>query len=160
MMTSFTYPETTHHRVCSPTSKTRQTEVPTVRHTSCMRKGTRLWPTNAVAAFVMLVIAGTLVVVSIYGGLYYSRHRTPTDGFPISLTYRHRHYNRNGDPVADMPRPASGYDYSKVDHIDDENIDLYAAIRPGRPVTTSQPVTVLAQGANGMFVPYTLQGGP
>jgi hypothetical protein len=125
-----------------------------------MRKGIRLWPTNAVAAFVLLVIAGMLVVVSVYGGLYCSRHRTPADGFPISLTFGHRHYNRNGNPVADMPRSASGYDYSKVDHLDDEDIDLYAAVRPGLPVTTSQPVTILARGENGTFVPYTLQGGP
>ncbi|RAL31686.1 hypothetical protein [Rhodococcus sp. AQ5-07] len=78
-----------------------------------MRKGRRLRPTNAVAAFVLLVIAGILVVVSVYSVLYYSRHRRPADGFPISLTYRHRHYNRTGDPVTDIPRSASGYDYSK-----------------------------------------------
>lgn len=125
-----------------------------------MRKGIRLWPTNAVAAFVLLVIAGILVVVSVYGGLYFAKHRTPADGFPISLTFDHRHYNRNGDPVADMPRSASGYDYSKVDHLDDENIDLYAAVWPGQLVTTSQPVTIAARGENGTFVPYTLQGGP
>ncbi|MBT9299341.1 hypothetical protein KKP62_30675 [Rhodococcus sp. GOMB7] len=125
-----------------------------------MRKGRRLWPTNAAAGFVLLVIAGILVVMSIYGGLYYSRHRTPADGFPISLTYLHRHYNRSGDPVADMPRSASGYDYSKVDHLDEENIDLYAAVSPGQPVTTNQPVTILARDENGTFVPYTLQGGP
>ncbi|TSD39683.1 hypothetical protein FFI94_033320 [Rhodococcus sp. KBS0724] len=125
-----------------------------------MRKGRRLWPTNAVAAFVLLVIAGILVVGSIYGGLYYWRHRTPADGFPISLTYRHRHYNRTGDPVADMSCSASGYDYSKVDHLDDENLDLYVAVRTGQPVATSQPVTILARGENGTFIPYTLQGGP
>ena len=74
-------------------------EVSTIRHTSVMRKGIRLWPTNAVAAFVLLVIAGILVVVSVYGGLYFAKHRTPADGFPISLTFDHRHYNRNGDPA-------------------------------------------------------------
>lgn len=125
-----------------------------------MRKGKQLWQTNAVSAFVLLVIAGILVVASIYGCLYYLRHRTPADGFPISLTYRHRHYNRNGDPIADMSRSASGYDYSKVEHLDDENIDLYVAVRPGQTVATGQPVTLLAQGENGTFVPYTLQGGP
>ncbi|MFD4780992.1 hypothetical protein ACFWNH_08355 [Rhodococcus qingshengii] len=125
-----------------------------------MRNGIRLLPANALKAFLLLVVVGISVVVAIYGGIYAVTHRSPADGFPKTLTYLDRHYDRNGEPVAEMPRSLTEFDYSKVDHIDDPAVDLYAAVQPRQAVGTGQLTTIVARGENGLFVAYTLQGGP
>lgn len=121
-------------------------------HTHVM-KPRRLCPSNAAVSFVLTITAAMLVIGLLGGAIYLRNHRAPGDGFPVSLTYNDRHYDRSGSVVSAIPLAISTRSYEQVGRIDRIGLSIYAI--PG----VEYPAVIFAAADENRFLSYVLQGG-
>lgn len=118
-----------------------------------MEKRRRRRLSNATASFVLTVAAAVLFLGLLAGAMYLWDHRNPGDGFPASLTYNDRHYDRSGAVVSAIPPAISIRSYEFVGRIEDEGLSVYGI--PG----VDDPAVIFAAIEENKFLSYVLQGG-
>jgi hypothetical protein len=119
-----------------------------------MEKRFRLWPTNATASFTLFVVVVLFFIGIVGGGLYFWQHRTPSDGFPLSITYNDRNYDRSGTVASEIPPAVGSQGYENVGKVNDQDLVLYVI------PDVDHPAVIFAEESDHKFISYVLQGGP